>query len=294
MDGWPGPEQLWGKFVGPEKGGPRWHPLVDHSIDVACVLEALLAQPTIRRRLARAGGLDDLDLTQLSRLCFFAFLHDLGKCALGFRAKVVPELGRTAGHLAALRPLVGGPLAEDLRSLLDLPLLHAWTGEALDSYLCAVFAHHGRTPRLDYDRGSDIDLWRGWTDRQREPLRRLGELVEAGRSLFVGAFASEARPLPAAPAFQHLFAGLLMLADWLGSADDRFPFAEVGDPPRADFVRAHVPEVLATIGFIPPAPPRPLPGFTEQFPFRPRAAQAAMDDLPLPDVGGAAKMLHVR
>ena len=26
-----------------ERGGPAWHPLIDHCTDVACVLEALLA-----------------------------------------------------------------------------------------------------------------------------------------------------------------------------------------------------------------------------------------------------------
>ena len=61
MKGWPGPIDCWGKFRSVERYGPAWHPLVDHCTDVACVLEALLAQPTIRRRLARAGGFDDLD-----------------------------------------------------------------------------------------------------------------------------------------------------------------------------------------------------------------------------------------
>ncbi len=294
MHGRPGVGDLWGKFRDESRGGPAWHPLIDHCTDVACVLEALLHQPTIRRRLARAGGLDDLDQVQAARLCFLAFIHDLGKCALGFRAKVAPELGRTAGHLAALRPLVDGPLAQDLGNLLDLPQLHTWAGDALEALLIAVFAHHGRTPKLGYDHGSDTDLLQGWTGRQREPLQRLAELVDAGRLSFVGAFVDGARPLPIASAFQHLFAGLLMLADWLGSADeaDRFPFAEDGDPPRAAFVRDRAPRVLAAIGLVPPPTPQPLPSFAEQFPFPPRAAQRAIDGLPLPNVGGSVVLLE--
>ena len=158
-----------------------------------------------------------------------------------------------------------------------------------------MFAHHGRTPDLEYRQGPDIDLLQGWTGRGREPLRRLAELVDAGRSLFAEAFADGARPLPGAPAFQHLFAGLLMLADWLGSADEveRFPFTESGDPPRADFVRDRAPQVLAAIGLIPPAPPLPLPPFAEQFPdFSPRAAQRAMDSLPLPPERGSVVLLE--
>jgi CRISPR-associated endonuclease/helicase Cas3 len=294
MQGRPGAGDLWGKFRDESRDGPAWHPLVDHCTDVACVLEALLRQPTIRLRLARAGGLADLDEVTAARLCFLAFLHDLGKCALGFRAKAAPELGRTAGHLAALKPLLGGPLVQDFESVLNLPQLHAWAGDALEAFLVAVFAHHGRTPMLDYDHGSDTDLLQGWTSRQREPLRRLAELVDAGRTLFSEVFAAGAPPLPGASAFQHLFAGLLMLADWLGSADEaeRFPFAETGDPSRADFVRARAPQVLTAIGFIPPAPPQPLPPFAEQFRFPPRAAQRAIDGLPLPDVGGSIVLLE--
>lgn len=295
MQGRPGVGDLWGKFRDESRGGPAWHPLIDHCTDVACVLEALLHQPTIRRRLARAGGLDDLDEVQTARLCFLAFIHDLGKCALGFRAKAAPELGRTAGHLAALKPLFSGPLMPDLRRLLDMPQLHTWAGDAFEAFLMAVFAHHGRTPDLEYRPGPDVDLLQGWTGRQREPLRRLAELVDVGRTLFTEAFAEGARPLPSASAFQHLFAGLLMLADWLGSADEveRFPFAQAHDPPRPDFVRARAPEVLAAIGFVPPARPQPLPPFAQQFlRFSPRAAQRAMDALPLPDRGGSVVLLE--
>ena len=85
MDGSPGPDDLWGKFRSAERGGPAWHPLIDHCTDVACVLEALLGQPTMRRRLARAGGLEDLDrgpgrAALLSRLP--AFLVQLAALAL--------------------------------------------------------------------------------------------------------------------------------------------------------------------------------------------------------------------
>jgi CRISPR-associated endonuclease/helicase Cas3 len=294
MQGRPGANDLWGKFRDESRGGPAWHPLIDHCTDVACVLEALLHQPTIRQRLAQAGGLDGLDKTQIGRLCFMAFIHDMGKCALGFRAKAAPELGYTAGHLAALKPLLSGPLTSELRNLLDLPQLHAWAGDALEAFLIAVLAHHGRTPDLEFRQGPDIDLLRGWTDWGREPLHRLAELINAGRALFDEAFVKGARPLPSASAFQHVFAGLLMLADWLGSSDEanRFPFAELGDPPRADFVRTRAPEVLGAIGLIPPSPPRPLPAFDGQFGFPPRAAQRAIDTLPLPDESGSVVLLE--
>ena len=60
--------------------------LIDHSCDVASVLEAVLQQcSTYRRRLATSGGLDDLDGVQISRLSVLAFLHDYGKANRGFQ-----------------------------------------------------------------------------------------------------------------------------------------------------------------------------------------------------------------
>ena len=63
----------------------RIHLLEHHLADVGACLEALLAQPTIRRRLARSGGRDDLDAPTIARLCVFAALHDIGKVNIGFQ-----------------------------------------------------------------------------------------------------------------------------------------------------------------------------------------------------------------
>ncbi len=295
MRGQPRANDLWGKFRDEARGGPAWHPLVDHCTDVACVLEALLRQPTINHRLAHAGGIERLDDVQVAQLCYLSFLHDLGKCSLGFRAKAVPELGSTCGHLSALRPLWHeGPEFAALLQAIDADQLNSWAGNAAGPLLLAVFAHHGRTPELGYSKGSDAGLLAAWTDRQREPLRRLEELAAAGRRIFAIAFDSGTPQLPAAPAFQHLFAGLLMLADWLGSSDEpeRFPFTEAGGRPREAFARRRAPEVLRTIGLASPAPPAALPRFEDQFPFSPRGAQRAMDQLQLPDERGSVVLLE--
>ncbi len=221
----------------------------------------------------------------MARLCFLAFLHDLGKCSLGFRAKAVPALGPPSGHLAALKPLweKGPEFAAFLRAI-EAEQVNAWAGEAAGALMIAVFAHHGRTPDLDYSQGSDTGLLAGWTGRDREPFQCLEELVATGRRIFAAAF-DDGPPLPIAPPLQHLFAGLLMLADWLGSSDEstRFPYTEPGDPPRETFVRGRAPEVLRAVGLTPPARPDPLPGFERQFGFQPRAAQVGIDLLPLPD-----------
>lgn len=295
MKGEPTESDLWGKRRDEPSGGPSWHPLIDHSIDVACMLRQLAAHPTLRRRLARAGGVPDLAEAHLDQLAYLAFLHDLGKCSLGFRAKAVHGLAPPAGHLAALKPLVGeGPGAADLARAIDACTLQRWAGDAVDDLLRAVFAHHGSTPELDYERGPDHVLWKGWTARGREPLARLCELAAAGRAAFPAAFAADVAPLPASPAFQHLFAGLLMLADWLGSDDrpERFPYSVPGAPPRFMFARDRAGEVLASIAFAPFATTPPLGTFSEQFHLEPRPIQAAIDDVPLPGAEGSLVLIE--
>jgi CRISPR-associated endonuclease/helicase Cas3 len=68
-----------------------WHSLVDHSADVSAVIEALLDQPTINRRLARSAGRDRLDRQTCARLAALAFLHDIGKANRGFQRRIDPE-----------------------------------------------------------------------------------------------------------------------------------------------------------------------------------------------------------
>ena len=64
------------------------HLLEHHAADVGACFEALLAQPTIRRRLARSGGLATLDDETAARLALFAAMHDVGKVNVGFQTRV--------------------------------------------------------------------------------------------------------------------------------------------------------------------------------------------------------------
>src|SRR4051812_23697710 len=282
MWGRPEPNDLWGKLRDEKRGGPAWHPLVDHCTDVACVTEALLAQPSIRARLARAGGRDDLDQVQVARLCWLAFVHDLGKCCRGFRAKAAAEPRQTCGHIAALRPLLWGDLSDRLVAAIDAGRLAPW-GPAVDQLFLATIAHHGTPVAQSYSDPEDVPLRRAWEPAPSDdPFARLAELTTAGRALFLAAF-EEGRPLPDGPAFQHAFAGLLMLADWLGSGDtaDMFPFAEAGDPPRAEFARRRAREVLTVVGldtaWVRERLGSALPDFTDQFGFPPNQLQREVD-----------------
>ncbi len=76
-------QRHWGKS---DRQDPqRIHLLEHHLADVSACFEALLKQPAIRKRLARAGGLSDLDETVAARLCVLVALHDVGKVNVGFQ-----------------------------------------------------------------------------------------------------------------------------------------------------------------------------------------------------------------
>ncbi len=61
--------------------------LKHHLVDVGACFEALLAQPTLRYRLACSGGLHDIDDVMRERLALLAALHDIGKVNVGFRRR---------------------------------------------------------------------------------------------------------------------------------------------------------------------------------------------------------------
>ena len=280
----PPPNTFWGKLDRAAGEATReWHPLVDHCADVAAVAEALLALPLWRRRLARLAG-RELDEADCARLCVLAALHDVGKLNIGFQAKGRPDLGTTAGHVregyAALFRDVFSALAE----------LTAW-GDGAESLLVAAVCHHGR-PYKAAEAAWQASWWRprGGLD----PGAAAADLVSRCRAWFPAAFETRGAPLPDAPQFGHAFAGLVMLADWLGSDTFFFPYSKEGDPERIGEARRRSREAVAAMG-LDVAPPsrtdaagrtafaRVVPGD-----YSPRPLQTAILTLPRDERGSIA------
>ena len=104
----------WAKSDRSEPG--RIHLLEHHLADVGACFEALLGQPTIRKRLARTGGREDLDRATVSRLSVLAALHDIGKVNMGFQTQIwrpedlpggrVPASFRRVGHTRDTVPVL--------------------------------------------------------------------------------------------------------------------------------------------------------------------------------------------
>jgi len=295
LRGRPSHSDLWGKIT--KQRPESWHPLIDHSIDAAISLQTLLHTPRLRERLARAGKVDVISDLQISRLCFLMFLHDAGKCSWQFRAKAFDAedrkgISQVAGHLQAMKPLLHpDSLLFDKAS--HILRRHQWQKWADDQVMLCIFrallAHHGTMPDLSYDRTTDRFLLNGWTVDDGEPLKRLDELVSVGAKLFSSAFSFGSDPLPRAPAFGHLLAGLAMIADWVASDFSHATLRD--DVQRKNFARFEAIRRFKAMGLSHPKFLR-LPSFIDQFRFEPRPAQRALDEAPLPGRQGSITLLE--
>lgn len=258
-------------------------PLSAHCLDVALCFRTLCLIPAFGRVLARAATrkLTDRDL---DRLAVLALLHDLGKANRGFQNKVFVPKAPRAGHVRELAPVFDDPeLSQRAMSALDWELLSGWFcgDEIAYSYFMAAFSHHGRPVEFKGERTGVGRLARAWwqPDGDLDPMAAVSELMAAARRAFPGAFEPGGEPLPVAPQFHHRFAGLVMLADWLGSHPHWFPIEPVGIEERLKADLDEIPRLLRAVGFDSSVYHLETKPFAERFEFTPRPLQALIDGL---------------
>jgi CRISPR-associated endonuclease/helicase Cas3 len=234
----------WGKLdrSAPDLATASRLSLVGHCIDVAAVTRALIDLPTWRRRLQTLAGRvftpHDLD-----RLTVLAFLHDVGKAGAGFYSKGLPPTQQAAwlhrsggdrsqlGHTRVVAPLLGfDSRFQAQRDALGMPALRAWAEASgqeslLDLWLAAV-SHHGEPISAESLRDAASGAHPTWTRAIAgyDPVDGLAQLREAAQALWPGAYAAGIPPLAASQGLIHAFAGLVSLADWIGSSTDFFPY----------------------------------------------------------------------
>jgi CRISPR-associated endonuclease/helicase Cas3 len=279
----------WGKLHRQSNGGTVAHPLIDHMTDVAAVFAALLRLPAVARSLESAAG-RPLGTVDQARLTVLAFLHDLGKANAGFQVKYwsggvrppgweIAECGHGAQAWALLNEHPGAG-----RVLAGLPLdaLDAW-GETVALLLDASFSHHGRPVKTD----CPLRAWEPVRHGGRvlyDPADAVADMGAHIQALYPTAFETGGASLPDAPVFAHLFAGLVQLADWLGSdtRDGFFPYTLPGED-RAltapDRARRALRAIGLDVGDAATRAARPVCDFAQAFAVpEPRPMQAAMAD----------------
>lgn len=273
--------------------------LPGHSADVAAVFLALLDVTNIRRALARLGGLDTLDDGQVARLCVLTALHDLGKVNHGFQNKALPKgTAPIGGHVGCvIGALKDGRLGPALAGF-EAATLDWFENDEKTSVqaILAILSHHGETPEASGTAAGGKQDWLWQPSGGYAPLTALAALAQAALDWFPD-HRADCRPLPAACPFWHGFAGLVTLADRLGS-DERvftYPGGPLPGEPRIVFALRTARRIVAE-RFLRPDLPREAAqalnwSFDALFPSfsTPQFAQAAvLTAAPPPEAGSLA------
>lgn len=259
--------------------------LAAHCLDVGMVFRKLSEVDGINRTLQSATTVE-LENVILDRLAVLAMFHDIGKANLGFQKKIDPNSKFNAGHVRELVPLFEDPVLQE-RFLSVLPSeLFDWFGNpyAAQSYFFAVFSHHGKPFSIDESRyGYSKLAQRYWGPQGLDPFEGVSEVVHWAREAFPDAFRSISATMPLEPRFHHVFAGLVMLSDWIGSHPDWFPISNVAYTNRYEHDTVVISHALKSIGLdcseLRPVMQAIGETFSDRFHFKPYPLQRLIDSL---------------
>lgn len=280
---------LWAKY-----DGEMYHPLLWHMLDAAAAARRLWEDGLgvgVRCRLANGLRLDEDAAGHW--ITFLVGLHDLGKASQAFQGKSDLLAARLRGQgipwnpAAAQGPHHGLVTAATLPEVLcgnspSLPLVDpattAWLAQILGG-------HHGIFPTADVIADTTCklaaaehrsDSWRRLRRELAEHLAVMHQVLDADTPL-IDPFTPDN---PAA----MLLAGLTVIADWIASNQDFFPFhAEVKDPAQYFILaQAQAGQALSRLGWCCWQPPEAIRGFMELFPdvgSMMRPVQLKVDDM---------------
>ena len=241
----------------------RIHLLEHHLADVGACFEALLGQPTIRKRLARTGGREDLDRATVSRLSVLAALHDIGKVNMGFQTQIwrpedlpggrVPAYFRRVGHTRDTVPVLEENGDTETSGwffpALGFDEMLAWDdrdGLTACGMFVATLSHHGLPLSLEDTLPANSAVWRSFGGL--DPQECVGRIAGLVREWFPDAFGGNGEALPPQPAFQHMFLGLCTLADWIGSDEGWFEYRGVPEDGYMAHARRQARRAVEAIG----------------------------------------------
>lgn len=249
----------WGKADPAYPLEHKWHPLAYHSLDVAAVGVAYLEKSSLLKSCCGLLNCSEQDF--LSWSTFLLALHDIGKFSEAFQSqrpdlifdlqkrepnptKIYSERHDSLGFWLWDEYLVNEVLLkigiDDSRN----------TQRNLKYWLLAVTGHHGMPPKPSGNADSFF---------LREDKQTAADFVQAMAELLL---TNEARQIPFNPNFKIAsemmswwFAGTTVLADWLGSNTQYFPYQS----PSLDlekywlFAQAQATKALAHSGVSPAA-----------------------------------------
>ncbi len=253
----------WGK-AGNKKESEcnSYHPLIYHSLDVAAAGNKLLANhPFLLKRLACLMG-----LTKGVTFCWVIFLlglHDLGKFAESFqqlrpdlRQQFWPDEKIRKKHYSLRHDSLGMLLWRQYlkKALFPCPdqATEDFLKDVLPHWLAPVFGHHGWPPEgndriknhfRDFDREAALQFANEWQALIKPDFDQAIEKVRDEHWVEQQKEAS------------WLLAGIAVLADWIGSNTDFFPYRSDDMPLREYWQQYALPQAEKAIESLDLKPP---------------------------------------
>ncbi len=238
----------WGKY---DKSTSDFHCLEHHCADVAACFQILIREPILRHRFAYAADLNEIDSVTESRLAVIAFLHDFAKLNSGFQFKVrdssklPPNAPPKSGHVGEAFYYFSNPEIEAELGLSNLS--SSWGESAFYELLHAALSHHGWPASSPTISGTGPpSIWKPYSGYiPVDAAKRLRNCIQLW---FPEAF-DDGPPLPESPLFTHLFAGLVAIADQIGSSTEYFRFHSIPDDSYIDHARVMAERAMQNRGF---------------------------------------------
>lgn len=245
---------VWGKTdrggLSRKAGAPAWNPLLAHVLDVAGTTGELWDRHlshNIRDRLTEAFGGDVVTARKI--VMFLAGLHDLGKGSCCFlrqfgtgrydkaylrKARPVWEEQARAAGLPLPDSLDGWPYAPHQHvTAVHLPLMLGCPGcsgtgrchRGLHTVAALLGGHHGHIPGPDtIDRAAAAAPLALWAPVYRGLVQETADLLGVDLDTIADHID------PRRPSALPLFAGLVILADWIGSDETKFSYRTPDTP----------------------------------------------------------------
>jgi len=222
---------FWAKSPRDDPSSGSYHPLICHLIDVATVARAIwtdILTPASRRAIAQDLGVSADGAGKL--IGFWAGTHDIGKCCPAFQLQLPKAEERFLAAGLTLQPaeakaphgiVSARVLAETLPRRFGTPAALA------RRVATAVGGHHGRFPAPGEPQNISTTGAAGkarWDSFRDDLLDALARLVQPRREL-------QTEDVSNPTAFW--IAGLISVADWIGSNEDYFTYlVPDGEAPR--------------------------------------------------------------
>ena len=267
----------WGKLASADESS-SYHPLLCHMVDVAMVTREMWRyslSPSQRGGLSFGLGLGH-DQDSAGLWCaFLAGLHDLGKASPAFQLQNGNPKFRDPARAEVMQRLRDNGLPVPSLHTPKRTLHGAITAATLPSILTAAFemdrhianclsvvtgGHHGNFPTSSATqsiRSSDSGNWK-WDHHRRVLVDQLAKVL---------CVPFELPPNALDNATAMVLAGLVSVADWVGSNTEFFPyFIPLDGMKYTDDAKTRAQEALDSLGWLLRPPQRDVRGIKELFP----------------------------